>query len=458
MRTVALAVAWVFVIALPGRVDAQPGTPTIPAGPTGQPVSNPLPVPAADSSPLAGGTDVSKPLQPVVAPAELPELQPTPAPAPVVTEPPPVLDERNPAPGKVLGDWWDSDELLIWWPKAHPVPPLVAGTRTGLPVLGSPATTVLIGNHAIDTQDVAGYRLAHGFALNKADTVGFEGRYFFLGTRTLSQSVMASPRFPSVGLPYFNALTGAEDALPVARPGLSNALITVSTSTRMQGAEANLVGNLYAGPGAKVHALAGYRFFQANEGLRVAQRWLQYPTPDSLGYKTLGMIADQFDAHNEFHGGQLGLLADLHRGMFFVEMTGKAAFGTNYEVVTIDGATHLITAASPVPLLRTFPGGVYAQPSNMGRVTQTRFAVVPEGTFKVGLKLGDRGRFYVGYNFLYLSDAVRPGDQIDRTLNPSQIPLVGQGGPLVGPDRPRAVIHHTDFWVQGLVIGLETRF
>jgi hypothetical protein len=226
----------------------------------------------------------------------------------------------------------------------------------------------------------------------------------------------------------------------------------------VQGAEANLVGNLFAEGGVKLHALAGYRFFQANEGLRIENRWLQQPTPESMNFKTLGMIADQFDAHNEFHGGQLGLLADLHRGPFYVELTGKVAFGTNYEVVTIDGASHFITAASPVPLLRSFPGGIYAQPTNMGRITRHAFAVVPEGTFKVGLKTGDRGRIFIGYNFLYISDAVRPGDQIDRTVNPSQVPLATLGGPFTGPDRPTARINTTDFWVQGLIVGFEGRF
>lgn len=456
MREVWLAGAGLLVLGLAGRGFAAPPAPILP------PVPPPNALPAADphSDPvgLPGGTDVSKPLQPVVIPPETqPASVPPPPLPPNITQP---LGERDPRPGQVLGNWWDSDEFLLWWPKAQPVPALVTGSRGAAPVLGRPETTLIVGSRAIDNQDIAGYRLAHGFSLNQEDTVGFEGRYFFLGTRTLSEAVtdLGGGRSQSIGLPYQNALTGQNDVLQVARPGQSSALVTVSTSDRVQGAEANLVANLYAAEGVKLHAITGYRFFQANEGLRVEQRWLQYPTSESNYYKTFGMIADQFDGRNEFHGGQLGLMADLHRGMFFVEITGKAALGTNFEVVRIDGATHLITAASPVPLLQSFPGGVYAQPSNIGRYTRSVLAVVPEGTFKVGLKLGDRGRFFVGYNFLYLSDMVRPGDQIDRTLNPSQIPLLSRGGPVVGPDRPAPIINHTDFWVQGLVIGLEGRF
>ena len=460
MRTGSLAVAGVFVVAFAGPVRGQPVPPVVPQ------LTPPTPFPALPTGEpaLAGGTAVSQPLQPVTSPPvvmPLPHLEVEPVPvAPVAPVADVAAETRNPKPGKVLGDWWDSDELLIWWAKPHPVPPLVTGSRGTPPVLGRPGTTLLIGGRAIDNQDIAGYRLTHGWSLNKADTVGFEGRYFFLGTRTVSDFAtdITNARFHAIGLPFVNAVTGAEDVLPLARPGESSALVNVFTTTRVQGAEANLVGNLVAVEGVKVHALAGYRYFQANEGLRVEQRWLQRPTPASDFHQTLGMIADQFDAHNEFHGGQVGLLADLHRGPFFVEMTGKVAIGTNTQTVTIDGATHLITAANPVPLFQSFPGGTYALPSNMGRTTRQAFAVVPEGTFKVGLKTGDRGRFYVGYNFLYLSNAVRPGDQIDRVIDPGQIPLVNRGLRFDGPDRPAARVVTTDFWVQGLIIGWEARF
>jgi hypothetical protein len=457
MRAVSLAVAGALAAVLSAQVQAQPAPPPALPLPAPTVVAKPDPIlaqPVADPATLPGGMDVSKPLQPVnILPAE-PAPPPVAPPSPV----PALTDDRNPTQGKVLGNWWDSDELLIWWPKATPLPPLVTGSPGPRPVLGRPTTSVLIGNGSIEPQAIAGYRLVHGWSLNPEDTVGFEGRFFFLGTRTLAQTVtdLGNDRFRAIGLPFVNARTGDESVLSVATPGFSSDLVRVSASTRVMGAEANLVGNLFAGTGVKLHAIAGYRYFQVNEGLRIEQSYLQYPSAGTGFHQVVGMIADQFDAHNEFHGGQLGLMADLHRDMFFVEMTGKAAFGTNFETVTIDGATHLITANYPVPLLQSYHGGVFAQPTNIGRVTRSVFAVVPEAMFKVGLKLGDRGRFYVGYNFLYLSDAVRPGDQIDRTINPTLIPLTGRQ--FAGLDQPRAVVQHSDFWVQGLLIGFETRF
>jgi len=447
MRTAAFTVA--IVLSVSSAARAQPGTPAIP------------PVPIEDRA-LPGGATVSQPLQPVNPPAELPPVVAPPSEPPVDASPAiNTYVDRDARPTKVLGNWWDTDELLIWWPKATPLPPLITASRGANPAVGLGTTTVLAGNKAIDTQDHAGYRLTLGWSLNSDDTLGFEGRYFFLGTRTFSESAtdLGEDRYRAIGLSFRNAITGQEDALVLARAGVSNALITASTSTRVQGVEANFIANLYASGGVKVHAIAGYRHLQANEGLRIESRWLEYGNPlNAGGHHALGMIADQIDAHNEFHGGQLGLMADVHRGHFYIEFTGKAAIGTNFEMVRIDGATHLITANQPIPLFQSWHGGVYAQNTNIGRHTQPRFAVVPEGMIKVGLKTGDRGRFFVGYNFLYMSDVVRPGDQIDRTLNPNQIPLIARGVPFTGPERPVPTMVRTDFWTQGLLIGFEARF
>ncbi|HXD87742.1 MAG TPA: BBP7 family outer membrane beta-barrel protein, partial [Urbifossiella sp.] len=267
MRAGWFAIAGTLLLGVAGRGAAQPTAPATKAIP---PASLPS-LPTSGEQPLPGGADVSQPLQPV----DLTAQPPTPNPANSNT----VEISINPTQPKkadVLGNWWNSDELLIWWPKYQPLPPLVTGSRGAAPLLGLPTTSLLIGNHTINAQDIEGYRLVQGWSLNEEDTLGFEGRYFFLGTRTLSQSVtdLGNDRVRAIGLPYINALTGQEDALPLARPGLSSAMTTVSITDRLQGAEANFLGNLIAEENFKLHAIAGYRFFQVNEGLRIESQWL----------------------------------------------------------------------------------------------------------------------------------------------------------------------------------------
>jgi hypothetical protein len=256
------------------------------------------------------------------------------------------------------------------------------------------------------------------------------------------------------GLPYTNAATGASELFTLGRAGETHSFLTASTTVRVQGWEVNTVANVVDRQSVKVNALLGWRYFMANEGLRLEQTQLRY-----TGAGGVAQTADQFDAHNRFHGGQLGLHTDLRQGIVFCELTAKIAFGQSYEVVKTEGMTHLLTPVFGGAALQTFGGsGIYVQPSNFGRAASGVFAVLPEGTVKFGFRLGETGRVYVGYSFLYLSDAVRPGDQIDRTLNPAQVPLLSGGAPVYGADRPARLFNRSDFWVQGLVIGLETRY
>ena len=80
--------------------------------------------------------------------------------------------------------------------------------------------------------------------------------------------------------------------------------------------------------------------------------------------------------------------------------------------------------------------------------------ITPEALARVGWSWGEHARFFVGYNFLYLSDAVRPGDQIDRVVNARQAPLNG-GGLGSGPERPALAVRPGDVWFQGLMLGFE---
>jgi hypothetical protein len=48
---------------------------------------------------------------------------------------------------------------------------------------------------------------------------------------------------------------------------------------------------------------------------------------------------------------------------------------------------------------------------------------------------------------------VRAGNQIDRSVNPSQI----GGGALSGPARPSARFEDASLWAQSIVIGLAIR-
>jgi len=402
-----------------GQRPAAPGLPDeVPA--LVMPVEPPL---------LGNGVAVSQPLQPVVEPIHvITEVTEAPAVVPSATQ---VLGLR-PMPSS-----WYRAELLLWWPKGQPVPPLVVAGRDAIPRLGAPAVSPLIGGSSQPSPDTAGGRFVVGWALSDTREFGVEFAYLFLGTHTQTASAWKprDGRAQYLGHPFFNADSGAEDVVLIADPN-SVGGVSVSTSGRVTGWEANLVRSLYDGPTVRLNGLAGYRYFMVNEGLRVESR--------SFGLNGVPgfAVADQFDAHNRFHGGQLGLRADVERGSFFAEVDAKIGFGRTVEVVRVSG----VTAFDGGPVV---PVGVYGQPSNSGRTSRAAFAVLPEAGLRMGWRLGEKSRVYVGYTLLYLSDAVRPGDQLDRVLAPS----TGTFG-----DRPAPLFVQNDFWVQGLSLGLEWRY
>ena len=402
---------------------------------------------------LPPGTTVSRPLQPVVDPAT----------GPFVADPsgPDLSAEwvEELMPATPLGRSWQRYEYLLWWPKAAPVPPLVtAAPGAADPVLGGRHTAVLIGDEAIADPDVSGGRFTLGSALNDANTVGVEVTYVFLGSRTATARVSGPGVGPAqtLGRPLVDPTTRSEYTAAVAVPGVVSGGLTAETSFRLSGWEVSGVANLVSVPGMTVNATAGYRYLMVNEGLRIEQTaWT--PTDGPGPFPPVVLTADQFDAHNRFHGGQLGLQADLGDGPVFLELTGKIGLGQTTQVVRTSGTGFVVA-----PGVGAFPlaGGVLGQPSNAGRFVNSAFAVLPEAGVKVGYRLPCRSKVFVGYNFLYLSDVVRPGDQVDREVDPGSVPaqLLGRPTGRLFADRPAARFERADFWAQGLVFGLEYRY
>ena len=96
--------------------------------------------------------------------------------------------------------------------------------------------------------------------------------------------------------------------------------------------------------------------------------------------------------------------------------------------------------------------------SNSGRFTRDAFAVVPEAQVQLGYQLTGQLRAFVGYNFLYVSEVVRPGDQIDRVVDIRQVPLLTPTPALVASSRPAVPFHMTDYWAQGVTFGMAFRY
>jgi hypothetical protein len=423
-----------------------------------------------DPEPTAGRPALGFEDTPAPIPTHLPDpaayLQPQAVPPPVTQVAYPVRPSAPPC-GPCLppdGDrCWETDDhlpvwfegdLLLWWIKESRVPPLVSTSpQTSLGVLGRPGTQVLLGGD-LDNEERLGGRFRLGAWLDDDWTWGVETDFFFLGERSVNYAA-GSAGSPLLARPFFNAFTGSEDAEFVANlpvPSLPLLLpltgrVSVASSSRMWGLEGNGIYRLAGDDGSNIGLLAGFRYLRLDEGLAIGEDLLVpagSPAAAGLGIQ----VQDDFATRNNFYGGQLGLRGEVIRGAWSLDLLGKLALGDMQQLTDIKGATRIQPAGGTGA---TFAGGLLALPTNIGRSSRDRFAVLPEVGANVAYRVTDGLRVRVGYTFLYASSVARPGDQIDRSVNPTQLPP----GTLRGPAVPAFVFHGTDFWAQGLNFGVE---
>ena len=450
--SVAFAVAWVSASAVVGQTVPLP-RPPLPPMPAEQLPAMHIPQDVIVET-LPNGMTISRPLTPVTDPA-IPQPQPGVA-QPTELVPPRYVEQVRPAPNaRPLPSTWYSGEYLLSWAKGQRTPPLVTANSSALPTLDDPNTAVLLGGRRADPMNIGGARFVLGWSAGEGSRVGTEIGYEFLGTQTVVDTVSGGgqPGDPILGRPLFNPRTGREDAVILSHANQLSTL-DVSDTLRVQGWTAAGVVNLYDGGAVRLHGLLGYRYFMVNEGLRFDQLTL---TNVALGGTVPGLpssatlrtaATDQIDAHNRFHGAQIGLRTELNSGGFFATLDTKVSLGRTIEVVRISGQTVAVVDIPNSPSISYFPNGVFGQPSNAGRFSKSAFAVLPEAEVRVGYKYGTRSRFYVGYNFQYLSQVVRAGDQLDRVADLAQTTVNAL-------TRPGVPFNRSDFWVQGVSFGLE---
>ena len=158
-------------------------------------------------------------------------------------------------------------------------------------------------------------------------------------------------------------------------------------------------------------------------------------SPTSL-LKSSCCVTDTFRTTNQFHGPQVGI-ATSHR--LFDRLTFSARLGVAMGVTLAD--TQLSGSTSSA--LGTTSTSFLVTGTNAGRYQNTYFAVLPTADAKFGYDVTDWLRLNVGYSFLYWSRVERAGDQIDRD--------VSGGHPLY----QRTI---TDYWLQGVTLGMELRY
>jgi hypothetical protein len=356
-------------------------------------------------------------------------------------------------------DAWLRFEFLLWFVKDGPlnVPLVTTGsTADSLPgVLGQPHTRVLYGDNNLDFGAIPGGRLEGGVWFGAESRFGIEGSVFVLSQESTGFSAFSDANgSPVLAIPFFNAQTGHEDLTPVSFPGSLAGGVIVRSSSELWGIDLNGMYNVWRDRGFEASLLAGVRYLNLHERFEMQTPDVSLANssgPGGINFNTF----DDFGANNQFVGGQLGGRLGYRRDRLSVDLTAKVALGSTYQTLDINGVG--VVSGGSVGQPQFSPGGVFAQPTNMAHYWAWDFAVVPQGELKVGYRVWRNLELTAGYDFLYWSSVVRPGQQINRDINPSQSAIMGGGG-LVGPAQPVAPLGRTDFFAHGLSLGLDFRW
>jgi hypothetical protein len=347
-------------------------------------------------------------------------------------------------------------EYLIWWTRGLNYPPLVtSGSLVDFNpgALNQPHTLVVIDPSQDPSSNHSGGRVTFGYGIERLENyLSLDGSFFGLETRTAGRGAASdgSPSSPLLARPFFNTGTHAEDADPIAIPGIASGTFQVGFLNKLYGADANLRWHLWSDQGDHVVLLFGGRYLYLEEALNIIETSHDLPGIGVPGNDYF--LTESFSTRNQFGGGQVGTEFQWRYGPFTITSTGKIALGEvkqdidNGSFIRISEPGGLTTSATNRAL--------YVTANNAGRFTHSRFAILPEADIHLGIDFNQYVRLMVGYTFLYLNEAARPGDQINRnvTIQPVGTPA------SFSPTAPPPSIVSTGFWAQGIDVGLRFSF
>ncbi|MDA1049175.1 MAG: BBP7 family outer membrane beta-barrel protein [Planctomycetota bacterium] len=357
------------------------------------------------------------------------------------------------------GRSWVRAEYLLWLTDSLRTPALVttSPTATAQPmagVLGEAGTSVLYGLGSINNDPHSGLRLRGGFWWDEASKIGIEAEYFALDEQS-SQYQATSTGDPIIARPFFDIVNGQESADLVAFPNVIRGSIQATALTNLQS------GGLWmrfdphgtgspceARSGRKLDWVLGYRYMKLEDDIGIRDDLVSLDTANPGSF----INEDGFTTDNKFHGVEVGAVYEADRGPLFIEALSKIAVGNNHQVANITGSSEI----TQLGMTTTFPGGVLAQRTNIGRYSRDELALIPQLGVTLGWRVTRRFTLTAGYTLVYFSNVVRAGDQISTDVNPNLFPV--EAIPFSGALRPEFAWRESDFWAQGLTFGGDFRW
>jgi hypothetical protein len=355
-------------------------------------------------------------------------------------------------------------EFLLWWAKSLDIP--ILGTTNnagGFGFLNEPGTSPILGPGTFVGSFRQGFRGRAGLWFDDSGSCGIDGSFFFLARRT-ADTTLASSAFPIITRPIFSPnLQGGipigQTGEAVAVPGILTGSLSAHAESLLWGFDANIRKALCCGCDRRATWFVGYRNVNLSESLSITENINvvgngagRVLISDPVG--SVVVVQDRFGTDNHFNGGQIGGTYERRWGRLSFDARGSVALGVTHQELDISGFQ---TRTRPGQPPMTFRGGLLAAGPNLGTFSRNSFSVVPEVTLNAGVWLTPTVKIYAGYNFLFWSNVIRPGDQIDPVVDLTFVPNAPGVAPS-GQNRPRPPFRQTDLWVTGVQFGLEWRW
>jgi hypothetical protein len=363
-------------------------------------------------------------------------------------------------------------QYLLLFPEKQPVgfPLLTSGSPAAGEQgrIGSSTTIALAGNRGtLNLGSTSGFRINAGLWRPQDHRLGVDVGGLYMAPVSNTVFMRSSDQgIPVLARPFISTATGAQSVLIASSPGIVSGDVASRATTTFWSIEANAMVNLYRScpdncRSWTLNLLLGYRFAEHNETLSLSTRSTALPGRTlpyagvTVGSPTTIEVRDQFDALNKFHGGQVGLQSQFTSGRWYVGATGKVAFGATNQRVIVDG-----TSAAVNPIDGTSSqtlGGLFANSSNIGRYKTDQFAILTDVNATLGYNFTRWLTGTVGYNFIHLSAAARPGNMFNGQVDPALVPTSGTYGTGANGS-PVFQVRQDDFFVHGLNFGFLVRY
>ncbi|PQO26032.1 hypothetical protein C5Y96_21515 [Blastopirellula marina] len=347
-------------------------------------------------------------------------------------------------PPRVYGSF---DTLVVWRHGGNYPAILTTSDPADEGVLGAPSTRVLFGD-GYETGDAGiGGRITVGLWLDDYQNWSVGGRFLALAEEGASYST-TSDAYSTLAFPFFNTNTGLQDSVVVALPGngdnaADNTTVSLNNDNTVYMGDFFVTKHIYTNQGNRWDFVTGYSYAKLEDGFSInAQYTVQDAAPPSgFAQGDVVVLHDSFNATNEFHGGQFGLIAEFQDGPFSWRAMGKISVGGMKQEAAISGYTTINGADSDNQ-------GIYARSTNSGSYSRDQFAYIPEASIDMIYAYNCNLDFKLGTNFVYFSDVATGATLINTNIDPS----------VLNPTDPQFNFIEQDYWIVGLTLGMEFHY